>query len=193
MTIEERNEFIVQNKGLVHHLLKPWRDKHNGIFDYDDLAQVAYEQMIKCANTWNPEVSKFTTYACKSIIGAVRTFIMKNCSSLTVGRDAYYDDEDFGYCDIISLNQRINDDNGDGEQSDIIGVDDTSFDTVELVYTVQQICNKMFRKPGKAYNTWLLRNVYGYSQTEIGKMFGVQQSIISRYMRKINNKLKEVL
>lgn len=193
MTIEERNEFIVQNRKLIHHLLKPWRDKHNGIFDYDDLAQVAYEQMIKCANTWNPEVSKFTTYACKSIICAVRTFIMKNCSSLTVGRDAYYDDEDFGYCDIISLNQQINDDNGNGEQSDIIGVDDASFDTVELVYTVQQICNKMFRKPGKAYNTWLLRNVYGYKQKETADMLNTSQAMVCRYLLKINNKLKEVL
>ena len=193
MTIEERNKFIVENYKLVHNLLKPWYDKHNGIFDYDDLAQVAYEQMIKCANTWDPEVSKFTTYVCKSIICAVRTFVRKNCSSLTVGRYAYYDNEDFGYCNTVSLNQQINDDNSKDEQSDIIGADDTLFDTIELVYTAQQICNKMFRKPEKAYNVWLLKNIYGYSQTEIAKIFGVKQSMISRYVTKINNKLMEVL
>ena len=193
MTIEERNEFIVENYKLVYHLLKPWRDQHNGIWDYNDLMQIGFEQMIKCANTWDPEVSKFTTYACKSIICAVRTFIRKNCSPLTVGRYAYYDDEDFGYCNTISLNQQINDDNGEDEQSDIIGANDTSFDTIKLIYTVQQVCNKIFRKPGKAYNVWLLKNIYGYSQIEIAKMLGVKQPIISRYVTKINNKLKEVL
>ena len=64
---------------------------------------------------------------------------------------------------------------------------------IDLVDTDQQICNRMFRKPVKAYNSWLLRNVYGYKQKETADMLNTSQAMVCRYLLKINNKLKEVL
>lgn len=44
LSIEERNQLVLENQKLIHYLLRPYRNKVSSpLYDYEDLVQVANE------------------------------------------------------------------------------------------------------------------------------------------------------
>lgn len=70
MSIEERNNLVIQNKNLVYSTIHQLRLKIS-----DDIIQEGFIALIKAADNYTEEKGKFSTYACNYIAGCVKTFI----------------------------------------------------------------------------------------------------------------------
>lgn len=74
LSIEERNQLVLENQKLIHYLLRPYRNKVSSpLYDYEDLVQVANEAMCLAIDKLDTQSSKFSTWISSYILGYVNT------------------------------------------------------------------------------------------------------------------------
>ena len=84
-------EFIKDNQKLIYSII----GKYKGLYDMDDLYQVALYGLCKYASNYNPNLGiKFTTYAYKCMLGEVLNYVCTN-RIVKVNKE------------VISLNKKI--------------------------------------------------------------------------------------
>lgn len=86
-------DFIKDNQRLIYSII----NKYKGLYDMDDLYQVALYGLCKYSSNYNSNLGiKFTTYAYKCMLGEVLNYV---CTNRTVKVNK----------EIISLNKKIED------------------------------------------------------------------------------------
>lgn len=81
---------ISQHLGLAHLACKNFKSLANGArgFDYDDLFQAACEGLIYAAETYNPELGKFSTYAVPMAKRSVQILVETQSRTVKIPRTA---------------------------------------------------------------------------------------------------------
>ena len=75
ITKEELTEFINNNQKLIYSIIS----KYKGLYDLDDLYQVAVFGLCKYSHNYNANLGiKFTTYAYKCMLGEVLNYVCTN-------------------------------------------------------------------------------------------------------------------
>lgn len=92
----------------------------------------------------------------------------------------------------VSLDARVSGDDGESDAPlyDIIGDDNSTFETFEDVESLKTEIQKLDPTERQVIS---LRFLQGKSQSEVGKILGVSQMFVSRAERRIMEKLKEAL
>ena len=75
ITKEALTEFINNNQKLIYSIIS----KYKGLYDLDDLYQVAVFGLCKYSHNYNANLGiKFTTYAYKCMLGEVLNYVCTN-------------------------------------------------------------------------------------------------------------------
>lgn len=61
MTIEERNQFLTDNYGLLMHYARMFEEKVADV-DLDESLELVYDAALKACDRWNPEKSSFPNF-----------------------------------------------------------------------------------------------------------------------------------
>lgn len=173
-----RKKLILHNLRLVGHIAKKYESKDDS---YDDLISIGTIGLIKAIDTYSCEKKvKLATYASKCIENEILMVLRSNKKyaknvllSDTVGQDK--DGEDIVLEDIVNLNE-----------SSII--DD--FDKNEKIKALKQYIEVL---DDKEYQIICLRyglnGNYAYTQKEIGQMYHISRSYVSRIEKRALIKL----
>ena len=87
MTIEERNELVVQNMNLVHYIAHRLHISPYAYFSYEDLVQEGMIGLILSVERFNPKLGfKFSTYASMTIKGTILRFLRENQHQMKYSR-----------------------------------------------------------------------------------------------------------
>lgn len=174
---EERK--VLENKGLVHHILKSYQFNPN---DYDDLAQIGMIGLIKAVVTFdeNRKIT-FATYASKVIHNELRMYFRRNKKTLQ----------------NTSINTVLNQDfNGEEMTLEDILFDErtTGFEeniekTQMVNYCITLILNCFSNRDAMI----LLYATANVNQRKIGEKLGISQSYVSRKIERLRNMLKEYM
>lgn len=73
---EEIDELISQNYGLIVSQAKKFHPKNRDVLE--EYIQVGCVGIVKAINTFNSDISKFSTYACRCIFNEIYSFVVKN-------------------------------------------------------------------------------------------------------------------
>ena len=90
---KERNDMIVENMNLVHHIAHKMYLSPYAYYSYEDIVQEGMIGLIKAADNFNPDLGfAFSTYAVPQIQGYMMRFIRDNQRRIKYSRkdiDAY--------------------------------------------------------------------------------------------------------
>lgn len=186
MNEQDLLNFIKQYERLIHKKTAFYYKNYTVLsdyYDYEDLYSMAIEQIIKSSKYFKPELGyDFSTYSLTSVENSFKMAIRKRCNQLK-------------YISIEqSLDEPIKDKNdNDMSYHDYIkddfskSVEDRVIDSIKLEKAMEKI---------KSYkNMYEVLHLYsqGYSTTEISKVIGVTQSMVSRKIIKARQIIKELI
>lgn len=160
-----KQELIEDNMKLVYFVLHKYYPTY---VNDEDIKQVGMVGLCKAANAWDGKSSKFSTYACTSIINELRNeFHNRSCTIPT-----------------ISLESQLTNDDSDFELSKIVASDDVDFNSsIEL--------NRFKRYLTKEELAILDYLANGLTQADIAKIYGVTKIAINYHVRRIRRKWRE--
>ena len=173
-----REKLIVHNLRLVAHIIKKY--DNCGLL-YDDLISVGTIGLIKAIDSFSMEkANKASSYFAKCIENEILMYIRSNKKTLTT----------------LSLFDSI----GEDEEGQEIKLEDiVSSESIDYNDKLdkQNLINKLFKHLKKLdeFEYKILKLRYGlensnqYTQKEIGKMFNISRSYVSRIEKKALNKL----
>lgn len=175
---EARKKLILHNLRLVGHIAKKYESKDDS---YDDLISIGTIGLIKAIDSYSPSKQvKLATYASKCIENEILMVLRSNKKysrnvllSETVGQDK--DGEDIILEEVINLNEESTIEDFDKQEklkalSKYIEVlDDKEYQIISLRYG--------------------LNNNPEHTQKEIGKMFHISRSYVSRIEKRALIKL----
>ena len=174
MEQSKRDKLILDNQRLVYYLYEQLSKTDIVKSNKDDIVSEGMLGLIKAADTFDETKGyQFCTYAGLCIRNAMLMYIRK--------LNKHWNKE-------ISLYASVGEDS-DGNQicyADIIRSDAKDFfDSYNKVLVKERI-DKLSEKDKEIIHAFL----WGYKQKEIAAMMGVQQSSISRRIKRIKKKLK---
>ena len=210
MENNELRELILKNQNLIYSIIHKFRSK-----DYDDLFQAGCIGLINAYNNYDTRVNtKFTTYAYNYIVGEIYKHIvnnrnihmspvnvrlsnmMKKCEEYLTNHLGRYPtvDEICAFLEIdkykfLEIKNFINTDSLDYEYNnssmyDFISTEKVSKD--ELI-DLKNALNSLSSDEKNLINARYFNN---YTQSDLAKIYQVNQVKISREEKKILNKLK---
>lgn len=199
---EEQKHLVEENIGLVYDIAKSlyiensWRIKSAGA-EEEDLVGLGMLGLCKAAQRYDKEMgNKFSTYAYHKIKGEIIRFFRDHGSLMKMPRFdsiAYENDKQeinsiYSMKTVLSTNKCITGDENDllieGILSDEMDYEDVTFN-IAADETIEQLEDRK-AKAIKLY-------IKGFSQSEIGKIVGVSQVQVSRYISQSKEKLKELV
>ena len=81
MNTHEREQWISQHLGLVHHVAR----RFHGAAEYDDLVQVGTEGLIHAVDHFDADLGHaFSSYAVPTILGAIRHYLRDHSAGIRV-------------------------------------------------------------------------------------------------------------
>lgn len=188
LSIEERNQLVLENQKLIHYLLRPYRNKVSSpLYDYEDLVQVANEAMCLAIDKLDTQRSKFSTWISSYILGYVKYYRFKNACPYYVSRNDYYQQN---LPKTISFDSPVTE--NDVKLIEAIPNDYDFVNESMLVAMVKDICSKNKQSGESAYKAWTMHYVEGYGFEDIARVFGVSKQAIFSKIKKIDNKLKVI-
>lgn len=98
MNIEESNELVVKNMGLLVSRVLKFKTKNS--HDREDIQSAGCIGLIKASRTWDKNKSKFSTYAVKCIDNAIKTFLSKQKMSKLISNKEFDIVEDSASLDL---------------------------------------------------------------------------------------------
>lgn len=175
MSVEE---LINNNLGIAHAIAWSYFNKPNNIIEFDDIRQIAYEGLVKAANTYDETKSQFSTYAYNVIRNEFNMYFRK---LPPVGTNIVYLDDkitNMGDKENNSLlfNNLLISDDIDNEVLDNIDKSELREYINELPYL---------------YKTIIILYLNNLTQKEIAEKLNMSQSSISRTYWKAINKLRD--
>lgn len=177
----ENERLVLDNMKLVKFVLSRYIRTPPGL--YEDLEQEGYLALCKAAETYNPEVGKFSTWAIPNIIGRIRQYLRED-NLIKIPRKDYYDGN---FPSVSSIDEELNE---DGFQIIDVLADESSLDELnveileETVLTeaqrifedydsrhtsicLEDLCSKMWDEP---VSQMYLSGKYGVSQAQVGRI-----------------------
>ena len=140
-------------------------------YDYEDIVQVGNIGLWKACLSYNPDKSKFTTYAIRIIYNEILMTIRNSKRNLILNNS-------------ISLNSVVTNDKDDSETElgDIL-ISDNSANDISLAELRAYICDKYKNSEKKLniINSYIFDNM---TQVEIGRKYGYSQTHIHRILKK---------
>ena len=174
MEQSKRDKLILDNQRLVYHLYEQLSKTDIVKSNKDDIVSEGMLGLIKAANTFDETKGyQFSTYAGLCIRNAMLMYIRK--------LNKHWHKE-------ISLYTPIGEDS-EGNQlcyADVIQSDGEDFGEGNNRILLRESIGKLPEKDKEI----MLAVITGYKQREIAAMMGVQQSSISRRIKRIKRKLK---
>lgn len=172
---QSREEKILANKNLVHHVLKKYSIRTD---DYDDVAQIGMIGLIKAVDTFDESRNfKFATYACRVIRNEIGMYLRKNKK----------------YAKDVSMNTVIS--NPQKEELTLEdAIPDDSMPISEMLdeqQHIEYVISIMLNYFSKRETVTFLYLIAGMPQEEIAKHFEISRSYVSRIVGKIRIRLKE--
>lgn len=166
---EENRKLAEENHNLIYWFLKQY---HLDPEEYYDIVALGY---CYAAATYNPEKSKFSTYAHVAMHHKVAMHrrsqsAQKNTAILYSLEFSVSEDETLSLKDMLS--ERDND-----------------IETFDTLHTIKQYAEKLSSRDKEIF----FRKINGAGQQEIAKKVGFSQANVSRILKRINNELKEEL
>lgn len=184
----QMGETIYRDKILLHNLRLVVREVNNKFFntpfDEKELAAVGAYGLLKAIDTFDiSRGNKFVTYAVRCIDNEILMFMRKESK----------------HVDLDSLNKVFCEDNGNVlTLGDVISDDDRDFaadyERYETILEIRQVVDTLNERDREIVK--LFFGFYGdrrYNQEEIGKLFNISQSYVSRLLDKILLKIKKQL
>ena len=206
----ELRELIKNNENLIYSIIHRFRSK-----DYEDLYQVGCIGLIKAYNNYKRNVNvKFTTYAYNYIVGEIYSYLINNrlihlspvnvklLNSLNkaeeyltnhLGRNPTtdeicnfleIDEEKYSYLQSMIKVDSLDYENNSCNLYNFIVNEKLSKDTL---IDLKNALNSLSCDEKKLINARYFNN---YTQSELAKIYNTNQVKISRYEKKILNKLK---
>ena len=175
MSVEE---LINNNLGIAHAIAWSYFNKPNNIIEFDDIRQIAYEGLVKAANTYDETKSQFSTYAYNVIRNEFNMYFKK----LTpIGTNIVYLDDK-----IINLGDKTT---SSLSFNDLLVNDDIDNEILDNINksTLHQYINEL----SYLYRTVLTFYLNNLTQKEIAEKLNISQSSVSSIYRKAINKLRD--
>lgn len=170
---------VTEHIGLACYLANKMYSRYKHKYDLEELVQVAYVGLVKAGNNFDENKGfKFTTYAVVTIIGELKRFVqddrkfnIRRGVSHKFMMESYEAERETG-----SLEQRIG----------VDSFEDKFVETIELNDAIRTLSNK---------EQMILKSYYidEMSQNDIGKIYGVTQTRISKINKNIIKKLRIAL
>lgn len=134
--------------------------------------------LIKAVDTYKADSTIiFSTYACVCIENEIKQSVRKN---KTLKRTAI----------VLSFEEPVSEDLTLGETLGYEHDFDTNITNSELYKAINTLDDKDYELIHRYYG---LKNSKDYNQTELAKLYGVNQASISRRLDRINQKLKNIM
>lgn len=168
---DEQKKMVEDNHNLIYFFLKKY---DLPIDEWYDMAAIG---LCKAARSYNEELSKFATYACKCMFTTVFCEKRKERSSKAIPacKLLYYQAE---------IRNRKDDDCGNF--IDYMPSDENVEESVLFQITYNGVLEKLKEREKNI----LQMMSDGYSQQEIGRKLNLSQSYISRIAKQVKNYLK---
>lgn len=180
---------ILDNQGLIHHLVRSLCITDHPLYDYDDLIQVGNYALCLAIDKFDKSISNaFTTYASQYILGYVKTYIRKNSSELSVSRLDYYNKDR-----VLPITVSLNEETGDNTFiGDIIRDPEDDISYAVLVDTVKSICNSMKQSDKyDLYELWSLHHIKGYTTKQIADHYSISKTMVCNRINQINSLIRK--
>lgn len=147
-------------------------------YTYDEILSVAYEGLIKAANSFDESKGfKFTSYAFPTIVGAVKRMVRD---------DKWYFIKRGVKNEMLSLNFVIDNDNNI-EMQDTLADEENIEEALVNSVLVSELFKLLTKKEKQVMYLYYYNNL---SQKEISKCTGMSQSNVSRIMTSALKKMK---
>lgn len=179
MTIEERNEWIMNNRALIKFYISPWLHYPN----YEDYLQEAYLAAIKALDRTQGDVNY--GYMGKCVKGGVMNYIHQ-VEEYTQPKNWGYRSEKYKL--PLSLNNKIEDKDGETfEMNEFVGGLDKGFEDVIAKVDIDRLISKL-KKPKKIKAMEMLAD--GYSRYEVAEEMGVTHQYVALVVKELK-KIRE--
>ena len=196
---DKQRQMVEDNIKLAYYMANKYMKSNYNLVDrkgltLEDLNQVALEQLCISVKTYNPEISKFSTYAGTSMYFKITKFV-KGYNQIRIprqdhwGRDIYRNELKQlnnimqGY--VTSLDAPVLADERENTfYGDLLGEDDFDFDQID-------IDDLLRRNLGERDFKILKLKLQGKAQIDIAKTVGISQAQVSRILIKANKKLEK--
>lgn len=174
-TTEEQQRLVLENKGLVGHVMKKCKIAPS---DYDDVYSIGTIGLIKAAISYDESKNaKFATYACKCITNEIYMYYRKNKKyEYTISFEEPIqgkEDENITIKDMLE-------DPGESVQDRI------SKDS-DFIYVLNIILNLLNIKECIIFLYYMSE----IKEDDIAKITNYSQSYVSRLIKRARNKIKE--
>lgn len=171
------DKLVEQNLNLVHFVINRWFDDLPAIFEYEDLYQSGCIGLMRAARTYDHDRGiAFSTYAVPKIRGAITITLKPSQRQKCIPIDC-----------LVSLDNTI----VSGSLTtykDVLADSRDIDDDVSAKICLQQILKMLNRKDRELIKLRLL----GYTQHEIAKTQDVSQEWVSKRIKNIKRRLKNV-
>lgn len=192
VTKEQRDKLILDNQGLIHHLLRSSsREINTPLYEYEDLVQVANMALCKAIDNYDEDTSPiaFSTYAAHYILGYIKKYRDKNSSSFTKSLRTDHIKKIY-VPNTVSLSEEIVD---DLFYSDIIQDKEDDIEYSTLLLTIKDICDSLNNSDKyDIYEVWSKHYLQGYTGRELAKQYNVSPNMISLILKKVNSHIQEI-
>lgn len=169
MLDEQQKKIVAENHNLIYYALSKYRLNPE---EYYDILAIG---LCKAAIAFDPERSKFATYAMKVMYNELRQYQrMENSEKRKANKNT------------LSLNYRMNDPKNEChicEFGELLTDGREPFMDVVHMYLPDILTKKELLVCRLSYD--------GYDQTQIGEKLGVTQSYVSRLLKKARIKLEK--
>lgn len=167
--LDEQKKLVEENHKLIYYTLSSYRLNPE---EYYDILAIG---LCKAAMNFDPKKSKFSTFAMKVMYNEFRQYQrMENLEKRKANKNT------------LSLNYRMNDPKNEGctcEFGELLTDGREPFMDVVHMYLPDILTKKELLVCQLSYD--------GYNQTQIGEKLGVNQSYVSRLLKKARIKLEK--
>ena len=178
----KREQFIVENQGLLVSFVNKYCLKYLVRFEYDDLCSIAKIGLIKAANTYDESKGKFSTYAYTCMQREFSMFFRRLKT-----RDAIRTD--------LSLDETLNDETehnffeliGENDYNEQLDIDDLMNFTNEYLKNKSELRKRVIIM----FVQYTLFKRKQLRQQELAKLCNISQPQISRYLKDYGKALQQ--
>lgn len=145
-------------------------------WDKAELIEICEDVLLKCIDTYNPNIASFTTYYCRCLNNALITFINK----------MKYDRQ------VLSLDRTYENEEDDGScLLDLIKCEDT-FENIEFNAYLDQLKNTTLLTDREYQVCTLLANFKRITSYEIAERLNITPQAVSYIIKKLKQKFQDV-
>lgn len=170
---------------LLRFIIKKYTNKNTGVYNYDDLYQVACLAMVEAYKNYDPSIGKFSTYLYKYVWGRVMQYMCRNDSnfSFRYRNDGVYANqfEIVNLDDVMIAGERFD---RDCICSELFGEEDKNFELFELCDSAKRAARNE-----KWYQMWYRVYIDDLPAATVAKDFGISRERIRQILNAMNVKL----